>query len=163
MARLEKISRIVLLFAALASLGLVANRIYSHRQSTTATPRPGTSIVLPQVRWSATKYNVVLAISTDCHYCRESAAFYHNLAALPEQANVIIVSNDDRAAIERFLKSQAISASQIVYAAFEDIGVRGTPTVLVVNQSGVVQKVLAGKQSPEEEAKFLSQVRDRSL
>jgi hypothetical protein len=163
LARLEKITHIVLIFVALAALGMMADKMYVHPTQQRAPRLVGRSITLPQVQWSSTRYNVILAISSACHYCRESAAFYHGLAQLPDQANLIVVSSDERNEIERFLTTHGISATQIVSATLADIGVHGTPTVLVVDQKGIVRKALAGKQPPEVEADFLSQVRERSL
>lgn len=164
MARLKKITETVLLFVAVAALSVLLGRVYFHpRAQVRAASLVGTNLVLPHVQWSANRYNVVLAISATCHFCQESAGFYRSLAELPAQANLVVVTEDDRAGIENFLKSKAISPNQVVCESLDAIGVGRTPTVLVVDEKGVVLKSLAGKQAPEAEAKFLMQLRDRSL
>ena len=164
LAQFKKITETVVLFLAVATLSVVLGRIYLHPSAPAQrSSLVGASLTLPNVQWSANRYNVVLAISATCHFCQESAGFYHSLAQLPAQANLIVVTEDDRAGIETFLKSKAISASQIVCESLDTIGVGRTPTVLVVNEKGVVLKSLAGKQAPEAEEQFLAQLRDRSL
>ena len=56
---------------------------------------------------------------------------------------------------EQYLKAEGLHVDQVRQATLDEIGVRGTPTVLLVNSAGVVTKVWAGKLQPEEQEQVL--------
>jgi len=60
---------------------------------------------------------------------------------------------------ERFLKDEGVHADQVKQVSMGAIGVRGTPTMLLVNSAGVVTKVWAGKIQPEQEQEVLAALR----
>lgn len=165
MTRLEKITHLVLMFVAVAALSIVIDRQYFHSQRHMQPQYlVGTNIALSQVQWSADKYNVVLVISAECRFCIESAPFYHSLGELADRVNLVIVSHDDRASLDRFLESQRISAKEeVTSASLSEIGVRGTPTVLLIDKKGIVKRVFAGKQPSKVEDGLLSDLREGRL
>ena len=119
----------------------------------------GTSLKgrLPGVDWSGNGRTLVLAISTQCHFCKDSAPFYRKVreqvggglktvAALPQPA----------AESEQFLKGEGVQVDQVRQVPMGDIGVQATPTMLLVDRTGVVTKVWVGKIRPEQEQEVLS-------
>ena len=60
---------------------------------------------------------------------------------------------------EQYLNGEDVPVDQVKQATMADIGVRGTPTMLLVNSKGVVTKVWVGKVQPEQEQEVLTALR----
>src|SRR5436190_19962074 len=85
--RIELVSNGAIIVVAIL-LAVVLVRSYLFRQSSatqtsvssTAAVRPGTKLSLPGVDWKANGRTLVMALSTQCHFCSESAQFYQRVA-----------------------------------------------------------------------------------
>jgi thioredoxin-related protein len=109
------------------------------------------------VDWSRNGRTLVIAISTTCHFCKESEPFYRRLqqevgkgiktvAVLPQPVNEA----------EQHLSGAGLHVDQVKQAELSNIGVRGTPTMLLVNSNGVVTRVWTGRLAPEQQEQALS-------
>src|SRR5579885_3681194 len=117
-------------------------------QRVTAPVRPaappvaaGTSLKdkLPGVDWASNEKTLVLAISTTCHFCRESEPFYRRLRQeLGGRMKIIAVLPPPTTEAEQYLKSADLRVDQVKELSLDRIGVRGTPTILLVDGKGVV-------------------------
>ena len=58
-----------------------------------------------------------------------------------------------------WLKDEGVRVDQVKQASLGDIGVRGTPTLLLVNSAGVVTNVWVGKLQPDQEQQVLAALR----
>jgi hypothetical protein len=125
---------------------------------------PGATVFVPGVDWRKNRDNLVLALSTKCHFCTESAPFYQRLVKetegdmsprlvglFPEQTN-----NGDQ-----YLHRVGVNLPEIRQSSFEKLGIMGTPTLLLINQDGIVQRVWVGKLTPEKETEVLNQINKR--
>jgi hypothetical protein len=114
---------------------------------------------LPGENWSRNGRTLVLAISTQCHFCRESSPFYRRLQQQAAKSiKVMAVLPQAVPAAEEYLKTEGVQVNEVRQVPLATIGVRGTPTMLLVNGKGVVEKVWVGKLQPEEENSVLSSV-----
>jgi len=115
---------------------------------------------LPGVDWRKNGRTLVLAISTQCHFCKDSTPFYRKLQ---EQAGkglkTVAVLPQPVADAERYLNSEGVHVDQVKQATMSDIGVQGTPAMLLVNSAGVVTKTWVGKIQPEQEQEVLAALR----
>jgi len=100
---------------------------------------PGIKIVLPTVDWTKSNRTVVLALSTSCHFCAESAPFYQNLAK-EKRADVRILALFPQSLQDShsYLDKLGIKVDDVVQSPLAAIGVSGTPTLLLVDNQGVV-------------------------
>jgi hypothetical protein len=57
------------------------------------------------------------------------------------------------------LKDEGVQVDQVKQVSMGAIGVRGTPTMLLVNGAGVVTKVWTGKIQPKQEQEVLTALR----
>ncbi len=127
----------------------------------------GTSLVgaslkdrIPGVDWSKNGRTLVLAISTQCHFCKDSAPFYRKLEAqVGKSLRTVAVLPQPVDEAEQFLKGEGVRVSQVKQATMGDIGVQGTPTMLLVDSSGVITKMWVGKLQPEQEQQVLTALR----
>ena len=121
----------------------------------------GAKLGLPAVDWSAHDTTVVLAVREGCHYCAESAPFYQRLTkALGQSGKVHLVTvlPGEPAQSEKYLAGMGIPAGDIRQADLASLKVPYTPTLLVLDRSGVVKDVFVGKLSAEKEAQVLSRL-----
>src|SRR5437899_5098165 len=74
----------ILLGATLVRSYLLSRVLLSRAQTQTTQPvaaiQPGTQLSLPDIDWQTNGRTLILALSTECHFCTESAPFYHRVA-----------------------------------------------------------------------------------
>jgi len=122
-------------------------------------PRAGMSLKqsLPDVDWAANKRTLVLAISTQCHFCTESAPFFQRIQK--ERAkDVKLVAVLPQTVDEgwKYLEGEGVQVDDVKQAALNAIGVTGTPTLLLVDGKGTVAQVWEGKLQPDQEGGALA-------
>ena len=114
---------------------------------------------LPGVDWMKNGRTIVLALSTRCHFCTESAPFFRKLREKAGK-NVKIVGAFPQpvAEAELYLKGEGVHVDQVKQITLANIGVSGTPTVLLLDSAGIVTNSWVGKLQPVEEDQVLTTV-----
>jgi len=113
------------------------------------------------VDWTRSSRNLVLALSTACHFCSESADFYRSLVPSATNAGVQVVAvlpqpiPDGRTYLEKL----GVTVPEIFQSSLDSIGVSGTPTLLVLDQQGRIQKAWVGKLRPDQEQQVVAALR----
>lgn len=122
----------------------------------------GKTVPLENVNWHENQRTLVLYISTTCRYCNESAAFYRSLLAKAgRNAKFIAVLPQTVTEARQHLKSQELNIEEIFNASLTSIGVSATPTLLLVDQNGVVSDSWRGKLKADKEAEVLAKLSSR--
>ena len=109
---------------------------------------PGTKVSLPGVDWSKSDHTLLLALSTTCHFCTESAPFYQKLQK-EKRDNVRVVAlfpqplQDSRT----YLDNLGLNVDEIVQSPLNSVGASGTPTLLLIDNKGAVINSWVGKLS----------------
>jgi hypothetical protein len=145
--KVEVVANMAIIIAATV-FAFVAIRHYTGTKSgVSAGIAAGEHLVLTDVNWSANKRNVVLALSVGCHFCTESAPFYRELIHQCKLAHIrtIAVLPQSGDAAHSYLSNLQISVDEMRNARLPDIGIAGTPTLLLVSDQGVVQNVWVGE------------------
>ena len=117
----------------------------------------GTKVSLPGIDWSKGDRTLLLALSTTCHFCSESAPFYQELqrqrtngvrivAVLPQPVN------DGK----NYLSKLGVQTDDVIQASLDSVGVSGTPTLILINHDGAVTDSWVGKLSDDKAAKVIS-------
>lgn len=123
----------------------------------------GTSLksALPGVDWSKNGRTLVLAISTTCHFCKDSEPFYKRIRQeVGGGMKMVAVLPQPQADAEQYLNAAGIKVDQVKQLTLNSLGVRGTPTMLLVDGKGIVTKFWVGKlQSREEEQQVITALR----
>jgi len=163
--KLESIANLATILVSLL-LSIVLIKVFLLPQPspvpTRAQPRAGMNIkqALPDVDWAKNKRTLVLAISTQCHFCTESAPFFQRIekerakdlklvAVLPQPVD------DGR----NYLEGEGVHVDDVKQAALNTIGVNGTPTLLLVDGNGTVAQLWEGKLQPDQEGSVLAVLR----
>lgn len=119
---------------------------------------PGVRIPLTGVDWKAGQKTLLLVVSNQCHFCSESAAFYRRLAAGAAARDVHLIAllpqpvSDGR----EYMKSLDVPIQDVRQVEMQTLNVRGTPTLVLVDQEGIVRNVWRGKLPAEKESEVMT-------
>jgi len=122
----------------------------------------GTRISLQGLDWKGSDQNLLLVLSTGCHFCSESAPFYKRLvseASINRKIRLIGVFPQDTAAARQYLQQMQIPLETVVQVSLSTIHVGGTPTLILVDGKGVANKVWMGRLSTDNENEVLNDLR----
>ena len=122
----------------------------------------GDKLSVNNIDWKTSDNTLVLVLQKGCPYCDESAAFYQRLVkGLEGRSDVRILAVLPQAESEsrEYLNKLGVSLGNIVQASPASFGIRGTPTIMLVNQAGQVEGIWRGKLSDEQEAKVTELLR----
>jgi len=150
--KLDNIATALLVLACVAVIGDVAWRYALARAqpARAATPRavpPERLAWLGQTGFSLADRTVALVIRESCRYCTDSMPFYRELAAAQRVApfRLVAVTTDSHERSEAYLRAHDVAVDGIVVVPPEQLGVEGTPTLLVVSRRGRVEHVARGQ------------------
>lgn len=173
--KIEAVSNVAIILFVLASGAVLVRQHFRPAEAPAAQARagraaaapvraaavmPGTRIEVPGINWSSRKKNVVLVLSSTCHYCQEGGAFYRRLVEEAHKSQVAVQAVMPQAQKEAtaFLTGMGVSVDKLVSLSPGAIGVRGTPTVLLVDDAGKVTGAWPGKLPPERETELLARL-----
>jgi hypothetical protein len=157
MSGLEKATHVCLICMCCVSLSVLAEKRFKAKTVPikAETPLSGRSLVgrwilFKGVTWSPK--NAVIITRSTCKYCVASTPFYRRLSEARRKPgagfSVVFVSPDAPEVTRDFLRNGGITADQVFQSRLEQIGVAGTPTILVVDAKGVITRQFDG-QLPE--------------
>jgi hypothetical protein len=72
-----------------------------------------------------------------------------------KNAKVIALLPESVPEAEQYLEGEGVHVDQVRQVHLEGIGVRGTPTMFLVNSGGIVTKIWTGKIEPQEQGLVL--------
>jgi hypothetical protein len=117
-------------------------------------------ISLPDVDWNGNGgQTLVIAVSSTCHFCTESGAFYQRIVKKSGNTRLLAVLPQSVAEGTRYFQSLGVSVNEIRQSPLSAISVTGTPTLMLVDSHGIVTDSWVGKLPAEQEAEVLSKVR----
>jgi hypothetical protein len=122
-------------------------------------PRAGMSIKdsLPGVDWGKNGQTLVLALSTQCHFGTESAPFFQRIQnEASKDVKMVAVLPQTVEESRKYLETEGVHVDDVKQATLGSIGVRGTPTLLLVDNKGKVADVWQGKLDPDQEEGVLA-------
>ena len=126
----------------------------------------GSTISLAEVNWANSTQTLVLALKDGCHFCADSSEFYRRLdrdKELRRTTQLVAVLPDSESDSKAYLSRQGVSVDKIRRSELGLIGVRGTPTLLLVNNKGTIQQSWVGLLSAERENEVISTLRGSGL
>jgi hypothetical protein len=160
--RLEVATNVAILCVCLliAYLGVTRFLLPSASQGINRNPVVGTTLTAAGMDWSRADRNLVLALSTQCHFCSESAPFYKKLLELApaKQIRSIAVLPQPIEESRRYLESLGVEIKDLKQLPLNSIGVGATPTILLIDGKGVILKAWVGKLPGQSEAEVLAQL-----
>ena len=139
--RLEIATNVAILFVFLLVGALAVKRLREPPQPALHQPTVGERVSLQGVDWAKSGKNLILALSTQCHFCSESAGFYQRLvpSALSSGAQVIAVLPQPVSDSSSYLENLGVKVPEILQSPLDSVEVSGTPTLLVVDRHGRIE------------------------
>jgi thioredoxin-related protein len=124
--------------------------------------QPGTKISLPNEDWGQSDKTLLFVLSETCIYCSESAPFYQKILSeggAQKKVRFIAILPQSAEVSAAYLNKLGLSVDEIKQASPSSIGVRGTPTLILLSRQGTVIESWRGKLSAEEESSVLEHLR----
>jgi hypothetical protein len=157
--KLEGIANVAVILVALAVGCVVLGRYVAAYRA----PRPvGTGDRLAQIPgldWKQHRHTLVLVLNTGCHFCQESIPFYQKLAqAQDPDANgvqLLAVFPNQADAVRQFTAHEGLSIRTVPEVPLQNLGVNATPTLILVNNEGRVERSWVGILTPRQENDLL--------
>src|SRR5258706_12029134 len=131
--RIELIANVAIIVVAIL-LGTVLVRSYLLSRAPTQPPTsqpsvsPGTHLSVPGVNWQTNKRTLIMALSTQCHFCTESSPFYKQLSQQRgADVRLLAVLPQPVSESEAYLKELGFNADEVRQASLAAINVSATP------------------------------------
>lgn len=159
--RLEVATNVAIFCAFLLVAVLAATRFFGHSANQTQQPTIGSQVPLQSANWSNSNRSLVLALSTGCHFCSESADFYRKLvpSATHNGVRVVAILPQPVADGRAYLSHLDVPVPEVLQSSLDAVEVSGTPTLLLLDRQGRIEKAWVGKLNPEEEQQVLASIR----
>jgi hypothetical protein len=156
--RVEIATNVAILCAFLLVAGLAVKKLREPSSVAHNGPSLGEKVSLRGVDWSKSDQNLVLALSTGCHFCSESANFYKRLvpSATGNGVRVLAILPQSLSDSRTYLEKLGLPVQEIVQGPLASVEVSGTPTLVLVDRQGMIQKAWVGKLGPEQEQQVLA-------
>jgi len=121
----------------------------------------GQVVPIAGLDYGASERTFVLILNTRCEYCAQSAPFYRTLANECDKSGSvrIVAAFQERLEESRsWLDSLLIPVHQVIEIDPQRLGLRGTPTVLLVDSRGRLVDSWKGKLDAETQVEVLQRI-----
>src|SRR5579871_539591 len=161
MNKLERISNIAVILTCLIVVGSVGRSWYQGYEARRSNIHKGQLVSLPG-QALAGKSTLVMALSVGCHFCQDSVPFYQKLSAFKNSSpglRMVAVFPQPTAEAIAYLKKQGIAVDAVASLPLGQVGVRGTPTLLLLDEQSKVHEVWEGKLNDKQETEVISSLK----
>jgi hypothetical protein len=149
--KLEVATNIVVIVGILV-FGFVLYRSYTN-YSKVAPQAPAVGTVLPALpaySWDGHSQVLLLALRKGCHFCEDSMPFYRDLLKTEKsggfKARLVAVLPDGEMDATRVLHDGQLDVPMVASFPLQGIQVSGTPTLILTDGNGRVEKAWVGEQ-----------------
>jgi thioredoxin-related protein len=118
----------------------------------------GDKVNLPGIDWQKNGRTLILAVSSSCHFCTDSAPFYRRLVEERAATRLVAVLPQPSDEGKDYLSKHGVAVDEVRQASLDSIGVTGTPTLIMADSEGRVSGIWFGRLPPEKESEVLNQV-----
>jgi len=157
---IEQAVNVAIIVIALVVCGMFVRSLLPGKPNVRQTISIGNRLEVQPVNWSSNTKNIVLVLSTTCRYCKASAGFYQRLAQECEDRHIRTIALFPQSVEQSraYLENEGVRVTEIWQAQPGKLNVQGTPTVLLVDNNGVVQHVWTGKLPASQEKDLLDRL-----
>jgi hypothetical protein len=145
----DLIANVAVIITSIALLGFLGNSWYEKYhppQRSEARALVGSSVKLPAVDFGQNGKTLLIVISPTCHFCRDSEPFYRQLAHTAGlKTHLLAVLPVPKTEAETYVHASISPSLELVSASLGQINVQATPTLLLVDSQGKVEKAWVGK------------------
>ncbi|HKQ73916.1 MAG TPA: hypothetical protein VJ810_09335 [Blastocatellia bacterium] len=166
--RLDKVANIALILTCALFIGHLARNYYIGRGADTNLQpeiKIGEVVKLPgsdTAEKQSAQVTLVMALSSHCVFCQASMPFYQKLSAFknssPEHVRLATVMPESKEEAEAYLKQYDIAADLVPSTPISRIGVKGTPTLLLLDGESRLVRSWVGQLNNSQESDVVSQL-----
>jgi hypothetical protein len=142
-----------------------ASRAQNQTQESRSGPRPGMKVSYQEINWSKNGSTLLFVLSTKCGFCTASADFYRRVVQQKRSTNDNIqfaaIFPQDIEQSGLYLKEMGIGIQDVKQSMPFSVGASGFPTLMLIDNTGTIQKAWVGKLSEEAELEVLDQISRR--
>jgi thioredoxin-related protein len=156
---------VLIMVASLLCVFLVKNYVLSSpKNPSPRSNRPsmvGNRLSAGDIEWAKSGETLLLVLQKGCHFCDESAPFYQrltNVLSNKPKTHIVAVFPSSLEENRHYLQDKKIDISDIKQIAPSSLGVEGTPTLILVDNKGVVVDEWRGKLTPDQEEKVINRL-----
>ncbi|MET0647768.1 MAG: thioredoxin family protein [Pyrinomonadaceae bacterium] len=121
--------------------------------------KSGEAVALSGVDWEKNGKTLLMVLSTTCHFCTQSGPFYRRLVKEHGDAKLVALVPQSADEGQSYLKGLGVEVDDVRQASLGDLGVSGTPTLVLVDGKGVAADVFwVGAPSPNRENEVVSRL-----
>jgi thioredoxin-related protein len=161
--KIELIANLAIIIVAILLSAILISLCLPHTPSKAVVAEslrimPGTKLSLPGLAWDKGSQTLLIVLSTNCHYCTESAPFYQRLVqqkARRKDIHLVAILPESAGEAQKYLSAQGISVDEIRQSAPNAVYARSTPTLILVDRTGSVIETWVGKLPPQKEEEVL--------
>jgi thiol-disulfide isomerase/thioredoxin len=119
----------------------------------------GKKLNIADFRNPSSRPSAVLFINSHCGFCRANAPFYREIVDAQRRnkkgMNLAVASIEPPATTREFLTKERIEADGIYQVSSAIKGLSNTPTLLILDEAGTVQRVFVGMLDETRQRQFL--------
>jgi len=112
-----------------------------------------------KVDYRSSEQTLLIALNTNCSYCRESLPLYRKLEEVQHEGNkstrILALFPNSEEEVARYTEANQLKLDTVANVDFRPLLISGTPTMVLVNKSGEVKNFWLGKLADPEEDEFL--------
>ena len=154
-AKLEAVANVTVILMALAVGYVVLSRYTASNRAPRSVEAGDRLAKVPGLDWKQHEHTLVLALNTGCHFCEQSVSFYRRLADTQgpdgNDLEIVAVFPNDAEMVRQFMAREDLRIRSVSVAPLEKLSVNATPTVILVDNKGRVERSWIGLLSPSEE------------
>jgi hypothetical protein len=172
MTKLERLTYVCLITLCILSAGTLAKRwwLKDRTQEQVVSPNMliGQRIDIPGATWGSSQINVVVFLSGECRFCEASMPFYRRLASEHRHAagsgvSLLAVSLEPSEYLSDHLASEQLQFDHVFQLKQPSALLHATPTFLIVDKNGVIQRAAIGELPATKEDEMLKIVKTGEL
>jgi hypothetical protein len=164
--RIELLTNVsIIIVAVLVAAFAVRSFLYGGSAAAHKPPsdmiKTGMKFSLPGADWSKKDSHLVLVLQKGCHFCSESAPFYRQLVAgVANRTDLELMAVLPQNAVDaqQYLNEIQVPVGDVRQANMVATKVYATPTILLVDKTGMVTDLWRGKLPPDKESEILDRL-----
>jgi hypothetical protein len=157
--KIEVAANVAIIVVAIAGAAIFVKN-YWLKPATPQRIELGAHFGLKDANWQASGKTLIFGISTTCHFCTESAGFYRQLTQQCAERHVrtIALLPQPLDEAQSYLSKEGVSVDEVRRASLSDLQIVATPTLLLLDDKGVVRGAWFGKLSEKGEEDVLGKI-----
>jgi thiol-disulfide isomerase/thioredoxin len=160
--KIEAIANVTVIVVALALGYMMLNRYLASDRVPHSVAAGDRLAEFPGLDWNQHRRTLVLVLNTGCHFCQDSIPFYQKLAQAQrpdrDAPEIVAVFPNEAELVRQFTAREGLTVQSVPEVPLEKLHVNGTPTLILVNSEGLVERSWIGVLTARQELDLLKLV-----